>query len=249
MRITALVAPACAAVFVTTAAADLVDIRVEGIVSSNTISEGPLANANPGDAASLTVQVDSDDQSIVLPDLGISQIGFDGSTGVFEVESVGSFGGDPGFGLVNFDVSVGPGDTYELHVPSIFMAAAGGFQTDVRARLQGNVSSLFGPDPELLANLGTYDVTSKDFNFDATFEVTQITSDFRQVEMEMEVTRIVIAPSCPADVDGDGEVGFQDLLLVLAAWGPCPGCPEDVDGDGEVGFPDLLILLADWGPC
>jgi parallel beta-helix repeat protein len=54
---------------------------------------------------------------------------------------------------------------------------------------------------------------------------------------------------CPSDVDGDGETGFQDLLLVLAAWGPCPGCPEDIDGNGLVDFQDLLIVLSTWGPC
>jgi hypothetical protein len=54
---------------------------------------------------------------------------------------------------------------------------------------------------------------------------------------------------CPADIDGSGDVGFQDLLALLAAWGPCPGCPEDLDGSGEVGFQDLLELLAAWGPC
>jgi polyhydroxybutyrate depolymerase len=54
---------------------------------------------------------------------------------------------------------------------------------------------------------------------------------------------------CPEDLDGDGSVGFQDLLLLLAAWGPCGGCAEDLDGDGEVGFQDLLLLLAGWGEC
>ncbi len=28
--------------------------------------------------------------------------------------------------------------------------------------------------------------------------------------------------ACPADVDGDGAVGINDFLLVLANWGPCP---------------------------
>ncbi|MBT8484206.1 MAG: VCBS repeat-containing protein, partial [Phycisphaerae bacterium] len=49
------------------------------------------------------------------------------------------------------------------------------------------------------------------------------------------------------DIDGDGVVGFLDLLAVLAAWGPCPGCPQDLDGDGVVGFTDLLVVLAAWG--
>ncbi len=54
---------------------------------------------------------------------------------------------------------------------------------------------------------------------------------------------------CPADLDGSGDVGFNDLLSVLGLWGPCPGCPEDLDGSGDVGFNDLLAILGDWGPC
>jgi hypothetical protein len=57
------------------------------------------------------------------------------------------------------------------------------------------------------------------------------------------------APTCPGDIDGDGAVGINDLIPVLAAWGPCPDCPEDVDGDGAVGLLDLLTVLAAWGPC
>jgi hypothetical protein len=53
----------------------------------------------------------------------------------------------------------------------------------------------------------------------------------------------------PADIDGDGVVGINDFLAVLAAWGPCGNAcgPEDIDGDGVVGITDVLLLLADWG--
>lgn len=62
---------------------------------------------------------------------------------------------------------------------------------------------------------------------------------------------IVIAPSasaidCPGDVNGDGTVGFPDLVTVLGDWGPCTGCDADLDGNGLVGFSDLLIVLTDW---
>jgi hypothetical protein len=52
-----------------------------------------------------------------------------------------------------------------------------------------------------------------------------------------------------ADLDGDGVVGFADLLMLLAAWGDCgpDECPADLDGSGDVGFSDLLVLLAAWG--
>jgi len=52
------------------------------------------------------------------------------------------------------------------------------------------------------------------------------------------------------DVDGDGSVGINDLLALLASWGPCPDpparCVADQDADGIVGITDLLILLANW---
>ena len=28
--------------------------------------------------------------------------------------------------------------------------------------------------------------------------------------------------TCPADVDGDGSIGFSDVLIILNDWGPCP---------------------------
>lgn len=54
-----------------------------------------------------------------------------------------------------------------------------------------------------------------------------------------------------ADLDGDGMVDVQDLLQVLAAWGPCddpcpPACAPDLDGDCAVGTGDLLVVLAGW---
>lgn len=59
----------------------------------------------------------------------------------------------------------------------------------------------------------------------------------------------VLVQVCPADLDGDGNVGAADLLSLLAAWGTDPGGPPDMNGDGTVGAADLLELLADWGPC
>jgi hypothetical protein len=54
-------------------------------------------------------------------------------------------------------------------------------------------------------------------------------------------------PDCP-DVDGDGMVNVNDLLIVIAAWG-LNGPLGDVNQDGIVGVNDLLIVIANWGPC
>lgn len=49
-----------------------------------------------------------------------------------------------------------------------------------------------------------------------------------------------------ADLDGDGGVGFSDLLILLSSWGACNRCAADLDGNGSVDFQDLLTLLAAW---
>ena len=55
------------------------------------------------------------------------------------------------------------------------------------------------------------------------------------------------AGCCEADVSGDGLVGVDDVLSVLAAWGS--GGAGDIDGDGTVGVDDLLAVIESWGPC
>ena len=55
---------------------------------------------------------------------------------------------------------------------------------------------------------------------------------------------------CLGDFDGSGDVGFSDVLAIIAVWGPCDGaCPEDLSGNGTVDFADILALIAVWGAC
>lgn len=57
---------------------------------------------------------------------------------------------------------------------------------------------------------------------------------------------------CPGDVDDDFNVGVDDLLFLLACWGPVtdPACADaDFDGDGLVGCFDDEYLRGNWGPC
>jgi hypothetical protein len=54
-------------------------------------------------------------------------------------------------------------------------------------------------------------------------------------------------PDCPCDINGDGVVNTEDLLILLGNWG---GSGDgDVDNNGVVNTADLLALLADWGEC
>ncbi len=57
---------------------------------------------------------------------------------------------------------------------------------------------------------------------------------------------------CPSDLDGNGDVGFGDLLMVLGTWGACEKgepCLADLDESNDVGFADLLLILGAWGAC
>ncbi|MCH2143478.1 MAG: VCBS repeat-containing protein, partial [Phycisphaerales bacterium] len=56
--------------------------------------------------------------------------------------------------------------------------------------------------------------------------------------------------TCTGDLDGDGSVTIDDLLITLGEFGPCPaGCSGDLDQDGDVDINDLLQVIAGWGPC
>jgi hypothetical protein len=70
--------------------------------------------------------------------------------------------------------------------------------------------------------------------------------DFPYGEVEDYTVIVAEGSSCPADLDGDGDVDTADLLYLLACWGTDCG---DVDFDGDTDTADLLALLAAWGDC
>lgn len=72
-------------------------------------------------------------------------------------------------------------------------------------------------------------------------------------------TLTIVFEGSGCDPDGDGVIGFSDLLLLLNFWGDCSNCPDsaccvvDLVSDGSsanaIDFADLLELLTQWGPC
>ena len=52
-------------------------------------------------------------------------------------------------------------------------------------------------------------------------------------------------PSCPADLNNDGQVGFADLSLILSAWEASDA--GDANGDGQTNFADISVVLSEWG--
>jgi hypothetical protein len=62
--------------------------------------------------------------------------------------------------------------------------------------------------------------------------------------------------TCLADITNDDQVNVDDLLDIMASWGPCPPqlppCPPDIlpwGGDGIVDIEDLEAVILGWGPC
>jgi hypothetical protein len=93
-----------------------------------------------------------------------------------------------------------------------------------------------------------YDGGWYDCDGDGTHDLVQIAADptaDADQNGELDVCQL-----CPADIDGSGDVGTDDLLVVLAEWGPCAaGCDGDIDGDLVVGVDDVLMLVGSWGQC
>jgi hypothetical protein len=60
---------------------------------------------------------------------------------------------------------------------------------------------------------------------------------------------VVGGSDLPADIDGDGEVGFSDFLILSDNFGNEvePGTDGDIDGNGVVDFTDFLILSDTFG--
>lgn len=78
-----------------------------------------------------------------------------------------------------------------------------------------------------------------------------LTADLDSIATSLDQTIDLVARGAldggdPADLNGDGIVGFDDLLILLGDWGPCAGCPADLDGNGDVGFTDMVQLLGAW---
>ncbi|MCP4757929.1 MAG: hypothetical protein GY894_10870 [Planctomycetes bacterium] len=64
--------------------------------------------------------------------------------------------------------------------------------------------------------------------------------------LSVEVDAVVDAGSWnPADLNGDGLVGVDDLLMVIGDWGAASG-PGDANGDSTTDVNDLLVVLKAW---
>ncbi|MCH8992355.1 MAG: VCBS repeat-containing protein, partial [Acidobacteria bacterium] len=121
----------------------------------------------------------------------------------------------------------------------------------------GNVAVLLGNGDGTFAEAVVYargsgqpSVVLGDFDADGDLDLAVTNSNNDNVSILFNRACDGEPQPCPADLDGNGEVGPFDLALLLGNWGPCDGdCPADLDDSGAVGAFDLALLLGAWGPC
>lgn len=81
------------------------------------------------------------------------------------------------------------------------------------------------------------------YDYDGDCDIDLLVVDIATHQLMIWRNETPQAGGCVAyDLDGDGTVGFGDLLVLLANWGSFTGV-GDFDADGVVDFDDLLALL------
>lgn len=161
----------------------------------------------------------------------------------------GGLGGTPTAGDATWTNRFHPGDPWAM--------VGGDYSATASSMLA--VTSVLGPQswpstPELVADVQGW--LDGDANYGWCMVGPEIIGSARRF-LSREVSDAAARPTliveyslpCVGDIDDSGDVGFDDLLALLAAWGPCKSCPADLDDDGDVDFDDLLALLTAWGDC
>lgn len=170
----------------------------------------------------------------------VSAVSSNGSLASFSTYGSGLFVSAPGESILASDRTgadgFGNGNTVTIDGTSFSSPYAAGV-----------AAMIFSMDTSLTVNevKGIMEDTSRDLGssgYDTSF-------GWGMVNAHDAVMAVDIEEPCPGDIDGDSHVGVDDLLALIAAWGPCTGCSEDLDGDDHVGVDDLLALIAAWGPC
>jgi hypothetical protein len=111
-----------------------------------------------------------------------------------------------------------------------------------------NSGGIFGPAMLIATGIAPGEIAIANIDGDADVDIAVCNRDSDDLSIIRNTSCPAVLP-CPWDLDGGGDVGINDFLDLLAAWGANPGHPADFDGDNMVGIVDFLVLLNNWGPC
>jgi hypothetical protein len=159
--------------------------------------------------------------------------------------------GDDDLVLIEVDGTSGDSSVVALRNDSTALSRGGGGGN--------NIAMLAEASLRILGRSGGSDsglVGAGDIDNDGSTDVVQVmpVASNYQISVQTAVSGSPWAPGvcCLGDIDGSGDVGVDDLLALIGAWGPCSdpsGCLEDIDGSGEVDVDDLLALIGAFGGC
>lgn len=107
------------------------------------------------------------------------------------------------------------------------------------------LENLFGTGPD--ETYGTADDQDNDF-FEDEYETEGVASGIENTTVRSAFALSTLPGDCPGDANGDQEVNFTDLNILLSQFGDTgPGLSADLNNDEAVNFTDLNILLSLFG--
>jgi hypothetical protein len=157
-----------------------------------------------------------------------------------------------------------PGDATWFHAfyPDQFWTDPGGDFSAIVSSTQtvGSAGAAYTwpSTPEMVAEVQSWlDSPGENFGWllagnEAEVQTAKKFASRESAQVELRPALTIEFDACPWDLDGNGDVGVPDLLLLLSGFGPCDDgedCAGDFDGDGAVGVTDLLAVIGNFGPC
>lgn len=73
--------------------------------------------------------------------------------------------------------------------------------------------------------------------------------DVDSIDAQVLIPSDDCAGVCFGDINSDGMVNVDDLLILLTYWGTVGNHYADINGDLIVGVDDLLMVISGWGDC
>ena len=86
-----------------------------------------------------------------------------------------------------------------------------------------------------------------DYTIVRTWTVVDCAGNETTHSQEISFEDLPDVDTCPADLNNDGYIGTEDLLLLLSNYDCESNCIYDISGDDMTGTNDLLIMLSVFG--